>query len=319
MLTYVLLALLAAVPPATQATRLAQQKSWDDLYLQFSAARPNDYGAEDRKEVARALLEAARGLGSDPALAVSLAERSAAFDETADAWLLAGELSLKLGQNDSAAKALERAVVLNPADDRAKMLRADLALKEGDLLLAESLYKSIPEQSPQHAAAKAGLEKARKASASKASASKNEDLARMKQLEKDLEARRVAAEKALHAQPVTLGEACRGHTRAICEALKRCNDPTVAEIPDCSMFTSACLESAKKAPFSRDEFEGCLKAIERASCGKLNISAMTSPARVAPECSIYDRLLPGGAASRPAPGAPASPDGEGQEDPPEEQ
>ena len=285
--TALLLLLLAAAapPPAAEATALAGQKAWDELYLKFSAARPEQYPAEERKAVAEALLRAARGLEADAPLALSLAERSAAFHESAEAWGLAGELALKLDQNEAAAAALEKAVVLAPADDRLKLLRADLAFKEGDLVLAESLYAAVPAASAQHAAAQAGLEKTRQAVAER-----NRNLAELHRAEQDLAKRRETVEAKLRGLPVTLFEACRSHTRATCEALKRCH-PQLASAVDCDELAGACPQSEKVAPFSREELGGCVAAIGRVGCEKVTPENFADPSAAVPECRILKSIV----------------------------
>ena len=289
MLAHVLLVLLSAAPPAAEATKLAEAKAWDDLYLKYSAVDPAQYAAKDRESIGKALLAAGHGLeGSDPVLALSLAERSAAFHETSAAWLLAGELSQKLDQNAAAAKALERAVVLDPANDKAKMLRADLAFKEGDLLLAENLYESIPEASPHRAAAQSGLEKARKARVAD-----TERLAELQKIERDLQQKRTQADKEVDTQPLTLLDVCRVHAVATCEALKRCQPELAGDVSDCSQFTSACTGISGNAPFSRGELESCRVALGKADCSKVQVGTLPTPGRIAKECEIFERIPSG--------------------------
>lgn len=288
MLTTVLLLLLAAVPPAAEATKLAKEKAWDELYLKYSAAAPGEYSEADRKLIAKSLLEAARGMGDDPVLALSLAERSAAFEETSEAWLLAGELGLKLDQNGAAGKALEKAVVLDPKNDRARLLRADLAFEEGDLLLAENLYESVPEPSAQRAAAQAGLAKTRAARATE-----TEHLGQLHKLEKELATRRAAGEKAVEDQPLTLFEVCRAHAVGTCEAIKRCHPELAQGVSDCSEFTMACQGIEGAAPFSRGELKKCTAAIAAADCAKVHVGTLPTPARIAPECQGFDKIPSG--------------------------
>lgn len=295
MLTTVLLVLLAAAPPASEATALVQKKAWDELYLKYSAAAPGEYSEPDRALVGQALLQAARGLGSDTVLALSLAERSAAFHETSEAWLLAGELGLKLEQNAAAGKALEKAVVLDPANDRAKLLRADLAFKEGDLLLAETLYASVPEASAQRAAAQAGLERTKAARAAE-----TERLAQLHKMENALKTRREAAEKAVESQPLTLGEVCRVHAVTTCQALKRCMPALAGGLNDCGALEGICPEGQDPAPLSRRELEACRGAIEAADCSRISIEVLSDPSRFGPECAAFSKMA-GGAFAPPGP------------------
>lgn len=289
MLVHALLVLLAAAPPAAEATKLAAAKAWDELYLKYSAVDPAQYAAQDREAIGKALLAAGRGLeGSDPVLALSLAERSAAFHETSDAWLLAGELAQRLNQPAAAAKALERAVILAPTNDMAKMLRADLAFKEGDLLLAQNLYESVPEGSPHRAAAQAGLEKAKQAQAAE-----TERLAELHKIERDLQQKRAQADKEVDARPLSLLDVCRAHAVATCEAIKRCQPALAGDVSDCSEFTSACIGITGDAPFSRGELEKCRTALSKADCSKIQVGTLPTPGRIARECEVFEKIPSG--------------------------
>ena len=73
--------LLAAAPSAQQAQQLAQSKSWEDLYLAYSAADPKGYSEADRKAISGPLLKGCEALvGNDAIMAYSLGERSVAFE-----------------------------------------------------------------------------------------------------------------------------------------------------------------------------------------------------------------------------------------------
>jgi hypothetical protein len=127
----------AAPPPARTATELAASKSWDDLFLQFGAAQPKDYPAADRAAVGKALLQGAQAMApSDAVTAVSLAEKSVAFDETVAGLLVAAELNQNLQQNGQASKEYDRALQLDSKSERGHLLRAELAIAEGEAQLA---------------------------------------------------------------------------------------------------------------------------------------------------------------------------------------
>jgi hypothetical protein len=134
----------ADAPPAEAASNLAATKSWDDLYLKFSAAKPDGYSAADRGRIAKALLLGAHGMEStDGVIAVSLAERAVAFEESVEALTYAGELNQKIDQNGQAAKWFERAVAVDAHADRAHLLRAELALRENEPAVANQHLQAI--------------------------------------------------------------------------------------------------------------------------------------------------------------------------------
>jgi hypothetical protein len=135
----------ASNPSASEASSLAQAGSWDDLFLKFGSAQPQGYSAADRTRVAQALLQGAQAMEkTDAVTAVSLAEKSVAFAETVPALLFAGELNQRLQQNGQAAKEYDRALQLDAHHSRAHLLRAELALSEGEPQVALAHLKGLP-------------------------------------------------------------------------------------------------------------------------------------------------------------------------------
>jgi tetratricopeptide (TPR) repeat protein len=176
-----------AKPSAQAAQALARDKAWDDLFLQFSAGDPKAFPAADRATIADALLAGATDLaGSDGVMAVSLVERSIAFKEQGASLRLAGKLNQQLEQSGQAARFFERALDLDPKDAEARLLRAELAVKEGEGALALKALETLPAA---YEPARAG--KAREgARALEASRKANQDA--VSQLQKDRAALKAA-------------------------------------------------------------------------------------------------------------------------------
>ncbi len=142
----ILLAALSAAPTSQEARALLAEGAYDELYLRCSTVKREDLERGERSLIAKALLEAAQKLREDPALAASLAEKSASLEPSAAAFLTAGESNLALNHP---AAALEDAIRLAPNLAAALLSRADLALKEGDAILAEQLYARVRPGAPE--------------------------------------------------------------------------------------------------------------------------------------------------------------------------
>lgn len=134
----------ASPPTAAEATALASARSWDDLYLKFSAVDPAPFSRTDRAQVAAALLAGARAMADDAVLATSLAERALAFAESTEALLLAAEGNRRLQQFGQSEKWLDRALVLEPKSAPAHLARAALALQENDAQIALAHLAALP-------------------------------------------------------------------------------------------------------------------------------------------------------------------------------
>jgi hypothetical protein len=188
MLAIVVAALLCAdgAPKAADARSLAREKKWDELYLKFASAKPDGYGAADRKAIAEALAAAAHGLSAeDKGLAFSAADVSSRFEAKVSTLLFAAELSRAQNNNGEAA---------DPKSTKAMLARADLAMAEADHDIALKLYERVPKTSADSAKARAGAKAARQALAQKTSA-KGE----VRKLEDDLAHPKPASVSVAHA------------------------------------------------------------------------------------------------------------------------
>ena len=261
----ILLAALSAAPATSQEARaLLAQGAYDELYLRFSAVKPDDLAQGERSLVAKALLEAAQKVPKDPVLAASLAEKSASLEPSAAAFLAAGEANLALNQPAAAALALENAIRLAPGLAPALLSRADLALKEGDAVLAEQLYARIKPGAPERTRAEAGLKAAKARREEKA-----KGLVELQKLESTLASG--AKEAAPKGQEVTPAEVCRLTAQALCGVMRRCM-PKAPQAAECTTaMQSTCTQLAAQRPIagplaSRGEIQRCLEALARLSC-----------------------------------------------------
>lgn len=267
----ILLVALCAAPPASQDARaLLDQGKYDELYLRFSAVKPSDLAPPERSGVAKALLEAALKLSKDPALTVSLAEKSAALEPSPAAFLAAGNANLALNQPSAAALDFEEAIKLSPDFAPALVARGELALKEGDGVLAEQLFSLVKPQAPERARAEQGLKSAKAMRAEKA-----KSLAELHKLERDTASATTAAAKAAgKSSDLDQVEACQQLTKGLCGVMQRCV-PQVGDAAFCSsLMDSACAQglaaqAAAAGPLpSRSQLQRCLKELSTVSCEK---------------------------------------------------
>ncbi len=135
-----LVSLLAAVP-VDEAEALAKAADAEQLFLKFASAKPEDYSAPQRRRLAAALLQGAQGARGDPMIAVALAERAVLLEKTAAGLTLLGQIEVQLGQRSAAARHLDEAVALKPADVPALVARAELAMDEQDFAVAVDRYE----------------------------------------------------------------------------------------------------------------------------------------------------------------------------------
>lgn len=136
-----LIALLqTAAPPVADAEALAAKGDAETLFLQYGSVKSADYPEPERLRLAAALLKAAKATRQDPFVAVSLAGRAAALNESPEALVLLAEVEIDLDQRESAALHLDRALELDPKRGATLLARAELAAKEQDFALAASLF-----------------------------------------------------------------------------------------------------------------------------------------------------------------------------------
>jgi hypothetical protein len=164
MLNLALCLLLAAAPPsAQQAKSLAASKSWDDLYLAFSAADPSRFSAEDRRAIAAALHKGCEALDrSDAVMAYSLADKAVAFDESAGALLCLARTARASDQRSASEQALRKGLSSYPDRTAAfALLLGQQLLEEKDPDGAVEVLEQVPKRAKEHKAAQALLKKAR--------------------------------------------------------------------------------------------------------------------------------------------------------------
>jgi hypothetical protein len=158
--------LLAAAPSAQQAQKLAQRKSWEDLYLAYSAADPKGYSDADRKAIAGPLLKGCEALvANDAVMAYSLGERSVAFEESAGGLRCLARAALATDQRGSAEEALRKGLAHYPKEGAFGLELGKLLVAEKDGPGAMAALEKVPPRSPQAAEARKLLQKARSLSA----------------------------------------------------------------------------------------------------------------------------------------------------------
>jgi hypothetical protein len=167
-----LLALVLTAAPAPQrAQELAASGAWEELYLGFSAADPKGYPPAQRRAIAGPLLKGCEALAtSDAVMAYSLAERSAAFDETAGALKCLARTALGTEQRGSAEEALRRGLKRFPKDGHFGLELGRLLLDDQDAPGAALALSKVPAKAPESAEAKLLLQKARGQSAEESEA-----------------------------------------------------------------------------------------------------------------------------------------------------
>lgn len=157
---------LTAAPPAQRAQELASKGAWDELYLAFSSAEPKDYPPAQRRAVAGPLLQGCETLAtSDSVLAYSLAERAAAFDETAAALKCLARTALRTEQRGAAEEALRQGFKRFPKDGHFGLELGLLLLEDKDASGAIAVLSKVPAQAPESAEAQRLLAVARGQSA----------------------------------------------------------------------------------------------------------------------------------------------------------
>lgn len=163
--------LLAAAPSAQQAQKLAQSKSWEDLYLAYSAADPKAYSDTDRKAIAGPLLKGCEALvAGDAVMAYSLAERSVAFEESAGGLRCLARAALDTDQRGAAEEALRKGLATYPKEGAFPLELGKLLIGDKDGPGAIAALEKVPPRSPQAAEAKKLLQKARGLSAEQSQA-----------------------------------------------------------------------------------------------------------------------------------------------------
>ncbi|MBI3183711.1 MAG: tetratricopeptide repeat protein [Myxococcales bacterium] len=154
--------LLLATPDAGRARELVAAKSWEELYLAFSASGPAGRSAAERKEIASALLAGCRALAkADPVMAFSLGDRAAAFHESEPALLCLSRAAVASGQRGEAERALKRGVERYSQSGELWLALGKLLLEEGDAKGAERALRRVPRRSPQGREAHSMLSRAR--------------------------------------------------------------------------------------------------------------------------------------------------------------
>src|SRR4051794_2915929 len=107
----VLLALvLSATPvPAQHAQVLANGKAWGDLYLAYSATRPDTFSAAERRLISHALTRGCEALlPSDAPFAFGLGDRAVVFEATGASLTCFTQAAIATDQRGAAEDALRR-------------------------------------------------------------------------------------------------------------------------------------------------------------------------------------------------------------------
>jgi hypothetical protein len=157
-----LLLLLAAAPPASKAEALAKARQWEELYLAYAAAKPEELAEAERPRVAKALRQGCEALvESDAVIAFSLAEKAQAVGGTADGALCLAAAGAKSDQRGAAEAALRAALSAAPEDDRLRLALARALLEDRDPTQALALLREVGPKSKQRKEAAALEAKAR--------------------------------------------------------------------------------------------------------------------------------------------------------------
>ncbi|HEY3447113.1 MAG TPA: hypothetical protein VGK67_12145 [Myxococcales bacterium] len=151
---------LAAPPPVAKAEELAAKNDAEGLFLQFGAVKADDYPAEEKARLAKALTKGVEASRKDPAIAVGLAEKAVLLDKTAESLTLLGEVEVDLQQRAAAAGHFDEALALEADHVPALMGRGDLAMKEDDFAVAVDRYERAQKAGAKNA--RLPLEKAKK-------------------------------------------------------------------------------------------------------------------------------------------------------------
>lgn len=156
--------LLAAAPPsAQQAKSLAASKSWDNLYLAFSAADPSKYPAADRAAIGAALHKGCEALQkSDAVMAYSLGDKAAAFDGSPESLLCLARAARATEQRGAAEQALRKGLAAHP--DKAApfaLLLGQQLLEDKDPAGALELLGRVPRKAKEYRQAQALMKQAK--------------------------------------------------------------------------------------------------------------------------------------------------------------
>lgn len=145
----------AAPLPVKEARALLEQKSFDEVYLAWSALKPGEHPDGDGP-VAQLLITAATQAleGKDAVLALGLSDTARRLDpKSVEACLINADAAVALDQRAAAEAALERAMVLAPRNWEVVFRRADYASQEGQTAKAAKLFRRIPRSHALHATA----------------------------------------------------------------------------------------------------------------------------------------------------------------------
>lgn len=179
-----LLVLLAAAPPASKAEAFAKARQWEELYLAYAAAKPDEVPAPERPRVAKALRQGCEALvGSDAVMAFSLAEKAQALGATADGALCLAAAGAKSDQRDASEAALRAASAAEPEDDRLRVALARALLEDRDPGQALAVLGAVGPKSKQRKEA-AGLEAKARAQQAEEKASRAQLTADQKALDR---------------------------------------------------------------------------------------------------------------------------------------
>ena len=161
MWTLLWVALSAAPPPAARAQELRAAKSWEELYLAFSAADPGKYPARDRTAIGAALEAGCEALSaSDAVMAYSLGDRAALFHPSAPALLCLARTAVATEQRAAAEEALKKGLQAFPKDGAFGLALGKALLTEKDPDGAARALAKVPRRSPEWAEAQALLRQA---------------------------------------------------------------------------------------------------------------------------------------------------------------
>ncbi len=154
--------LLAAAPSPQRAQQLAKSKSWEDLYLAYSAADPNGYSEADRKAIAAPLLKGCEALvGNDAVMAYSLGERSVAFEQSPGGLRCLARAALATDQRSAAEEALRKGLELFSQEGAFGLELGRMLVEDADGPAAIAALEKVPPRSPQATEAKKLLQQAR--------------------------------------------------------------------------------------------------------------------------------------------------------------
>jgi len=153
---------LAATPTLEQARSWAHDKAWEELYLGFSAVKPDTLSGSDRPVLSGLLLDGSRALaGTDAVMAWSLAELAEKVHATPAVLLQLARTARATEQASAAEAALRRGLKQFPGDGDLALELGKQLLDEQDLKGAAAVLEQVPARSPRATEAKSLLGKAR--------------------------------------------------------------------------------------------------------------------------------------------------------------